>query len=326
MSDSTITVKDCEQSIETMAELGIEYRCTPVLLDDIDSKDNQLQGRTSVKSYDFNLAKEYCSQMKAGAVFPWIVVQKKKSGRYRVVCGRHRLAAMLDAFGKTAVVKCAVVSDDTEDTKLLAMSARENSKNGYRQSQADLAAVAAEALLKMPLSGNAKEHSPAVVHSVADEMGAVRRSVKGEYYYRLALKSMTQLGLSSPNNKLALENLWRLPKSQSTWTNICRAVSRFRQTPDLTGILRAIRLDKVQPESVEEEIVNRCEKAMADYGKVAFKRQLQDPVDKLFELLSLADAEIDSLPQSSEMAQEKVEEIGEFITAVKVKWSRWSKT
>jgi hypothetical protein len=137
---------------------------------------------------------------------------------------------------------------------------------------------------------------------------------------------MTQLGLSSPNNKLALENLWRLPKSQSTWINICRAVSRFRQTPDLTGILRAIRLDKVLPESVEEEIVTRCEKAMADYGKVAFKRQLQDPVDKLFELLNLADAEIDSLPQSSEMAQEKVEEIGEFITAVKVKWSRWSKT
>lgn len=326
MNKTTIIVRDCEQSIVTMTELGIDYECKEILLDEIDSKDNQLQGRTSVRNYDANLVKEYCSQMKAGAVFPWIVVQKKKSGKHRVVCGRHRLAAMIEAFGRTATVMCAVVSDATDDTKLLCLSARENTKNGYRQSHADLAAIAAETLLKMPLAVNAKEHPPAVIHSIADEIGAVRKNVKSEYYYRLAFRSMTDLGLSSPNNKIALENLWRLPKSQGTWANICRAVSRFRQTPDLTGILRSIRLDKVQPESVEQEIVTRCESVMSEHGKVAFKRQLQDPVDKLFELLSLADSEIDCLPESSLMAQEKVEEIGEFITAVKVKWSRWSKT
>jgi len=326
MKNTRIQVRDCEQSKTTMAELGIDYQCVDVLVGDIDRRDNQLQGRCSVRNYDHNLAKEYCSQMKAGAVFPWIVLQKKKSGKYRVACGRHRLEAMIQAFGQTATVLCAVVSESIEDAKLLALSARENTKNGYRQSQVDLAAVAAESLLRIPLPANSKEHAQSVINATAHEMGADRRNVKSEYYYRLALKDMVHLKLPSPNNKLTLENLWRLPKSQGTWVNICRAASRFRQTPGLTDILRSIRLDKVDPESVEQEIVSRCESVLADHGKVAFKRQLQDPVEKLFDLLSLADSELECLPESKTMAEEKVEEIGEFITALKVKWSRWSKS
>ena len=82
----------------------------------------------------------------------------------------------------------------------------------------------------------------------------------------------------------------------------------------------------MEPESVEQEIVSRCESVLADHGKVAFKRQLQDPVEKIFDLLSLVDSELECLPESKTMAEEKVEEIGEFITALKVKWSRWSKS
>lgn len=68
----------------------------------------------------------YSESIKAGAVFPPIIIDEKN----RIICGNHRYSAYKKNYEPDALIECEVVKGKT-DVDLIMIAAGDNSKNGW---------------------------------------------------------------------------------------------------------------------------------------------------------------------------------------------------
>jgi len=315
----------CLQADAAMKSIGIPYVVERMRLCDIDKKDLSFQPRRSI-SLDQALVAEYQAAMKRGDVFPMIVVHKRPyAQKFRVVCGRHRVHAMSAAFpGSECEVDVMRVDDKHDEQSVYFLATNENTKNGFRQSAAEVAVSAAEVLMKTPLPPNVIQHKPSVIRDVAKRAGCNEKTAACEYYSRLAARDFTKAGLDVPVHKTVLEHAWRL-RSSAHWPSVMRVVSQYKDVPKLASILRDVRRDKIAQDNVCGEISIRCEAYAAARGKAAYKRTLRDPVVSLIEYLELACQEFESMPPSESIVEEKIEDIEACVSMIRKSFREWSK-
>ena len=68
----------------------------------------------------------YSESIKAGAVFPPIIIDEKN----RIICGNHRFSAYKKNYEPDALIECEVVKGKS-DVDLIMIAAGDNSKNGW---------------------------------------------------------------------------------------------------------------------------------------------------------------------------------------------------
>ena len=318
---------ECRQAEAAMQDLGIKYTVERVALSDIDQRDNCYQPRRS-KSLDTSLAGEYATAIKRGDVLPMVVVHKKHPGhKYKIVCGRHRIHAMELAFdGKECEVDVMNVNVDSDEEAVYFLATNENTRNGFRQSSAEVAISAAEHLMKIPLPLNVMQHKSSLIRSIARKAGCSERSVTSEYFCRLATRDFTKAGLDAPDHKNVLEHAWRLRRSSAHWPSVMRVISQHKNVPKLAGILQRVRTDKISADEVAGEIASKCEELAAAQGKAAYKRALIDPVVSLIEYLELARQEFETLPSRKSIVDEKVDDIEAVVHMIGKAFRDWSRS
>lgn len=312
----------CTQAAGLLDEMNIAYEQIEVPLGQIDKNDYSFQCRSSVPTSADQTVREYAQRMVSGDVFPTIVVWRKSSEKYVTVCGRHRLAAMLYAFKPTDTVSVLHVDDSTDITALTLFSVRENTKNGLRQSNAELVERAARELMKLPLSPPAYEHPRKVIREVSVKAGVDSSHVKRHYYAKLASREFRNAALNPPDNIKALYALWKY-RNLPDWRDICRIVHDGRNAPKIHEIIEGLHRDKVSADSIASELKARLENAMSVVGLQVFKRQAVDPVSELAECLSLAERSFSDLPMRKDMPDERSEEIDEHMMLLRRAYRQW---
>lgn len=322
---SRIHTTTCIQAVTLLDEMGIAYEEIEIQLGDIKKNDYTFQCRSNVPLDTGSTVKEYANRMVAGDAFPTIVVFKKNNGQYVTVCGRHRLCAMLYAFKSTDTVRVLKVDDETEFTSLTLFSVRENTKNGIRQTNADLVERAARELVKIPLVPPRYEHPASVIKSVTGPAGIDFSHCKRNYYAKLAQIAFREAGLQPPDNVKALYSLWKYRKLPD-WRNICRIVHLSRNAPRINEIIEGMHRDKIPHDIVASELELRLNNAMATVGLEAFKRQAIDPIEELANCLSLAERSFGDLPAFHQVSEERAAQVEEAMMMIKRAYRIWRET
>jgi hypothetical protein len=306
---------------ETACEtLGIEWVPEVVRLGDIDQRDNKYQARLDVSDVYGATVDEYAAAMKQGQIFPRVTLQKKGNGKYRVVCGRNRVAAMLRAYGDDATVEACVVADDCPDNLLLYASTRDNTTNGMRQSTADVARVVASNLMRLPLGESQRQHSNQVIKSESEKAGAVSRTVTCLYYARLAKKSMAEMGLEGSPYDVVMEEAWRL-SGTAAWAEIARAISDCRDAAGLHVLLRKLRTQHTEaasiPGLIRDHYATTCGKSRARVD------QAVSPFDRLCSCLVMAEREFAQLDSPRNMVEDQADELAGLVEMVRMAMKKW---
>lgn len=319
-SDVLIETRENYECNEACEKQGVQYEVVVVTLGDIDARDNKYQVRLNVPDVIASTVEEYAADMKAGDVFPRMILEQKGEGRFRVVGGRHRLAALLDVYGPDADVEANVVIGRPPLESLRYVSVLENSYQGVRQPKSDIAKVVADTLLSMPLPPNSTSHNAKTIRQQSEAAGADRKTVTSAYYSKLARQSMASIGLKGSPYESVMVEAWRGWRDSSHWREIASAISQHSTLPRLAEVLKQLRIDRAAPSSVAPAIEDAALIAN-DNGYV--RRQAKDPVECLTEWLVMVERQFGAIDAARNMTEEQADEIAGLVEAVRRAMKEW---
>lgn len=304
-----------------MKDLGVLWEEQSVPVACVDLADNTFQTRLNTAQCSV-VAKEYAEKMKAGDSFPMMVLQRKGTGRFRVVCGRHRATAYDIAQNGKASSRCYVVSDDTPMDVLLALSARDNNANGVRQGTAETARVAADVVAKMPIAAGARCHRNDLIRRVANRFGANQSTVSDHYFAKLTAAEMIRVGCSTEGVPMsAMRSLWKWT-DHASWREIARAVSENASATNLAKVISAANKDKADALT----LITRIKEAACP-GKDGFEtvRVRKDPAFVMLEHLGFALRDFRDLAPPRNLPEEVAEDIASAVEAIRLECKEWKK-
>lgn len=319
-SEMLVETRDNYLCEEACNKQDVSWKVDVVRLGDIDAKDNKHQGRLNVPDVIASTVEEYAADMKAGDVFPRILLEEKGDGRFRVVGGRNRLAALLYVYGPDVSVEANIVTGHPSPESLRYVSVLENAFQGVRQPKSDIAKVVADTLLSMPLPASSTSHNTKTIRQQAEAAGADRKTVTSAYYSKLARQSMVSMGLKGSPYESVMEEAWRGWSDSSHWREIASAISQHSTLPRLAELLKQLRTDKAASSSVASAIADAA-LVTNDNGYV--RRQVQDPVDCLIEWLVMVERQFNAIDAARNMTEERADEIAGLVEAVRRAMKGW---
>jgi hypothetical protein len=303
-----------------MVRLGIVWTIVCVDVGSVDIKDNLYQTRVNTNECVEKTCKEYADKMKGGDAFPMVVLQEKSPGRYRVVCGRHRARAYQIAQNGKTSYRAYVVSSDTGDNLLRALSARENNTNGVRQGSGDTARVAAEALCKAPVAKGGRCHRAEVIKQVSDQYAANQSTVRDHYHAALVSSHMLQVGVSPRGLPVSTSRrLWRWTDCHD-WKQIAEAIAENATLSCLHEVVQLANKDRVDGKTLIKMIRDAAD---SDVGRRTRGGVFKDPATVTIEHLTLALEDIRVLAPPRNLQQEMSEEISDLVEAVRLAAKEW---
>ena len=305
-----------------MDELGLAWAVVRVNVADVDLRDNTFQTRMNAAKFEAGHASDYADKMKAGAVFPMVVLQQKSPGKYRVVCGRHRATAFAMSQNGRDSYMAYVVQGDLSADQLMALSARDNNENnGFRTSNGDTARMAANYLRSgIPLPPGVRKHKRAVIARVAAEFGANESTVNGNYIALLTEKRMADVNVpyaGLPSRTLQVLYNWT---DCAAWPNIAAEVAANAGLHTLTKVLEIARKEKVDGAALLSLI---REHVAAGTTHASRQVRLKDPVTVMLEHLALAFRDFPNLAPPSNISAELREEIRDMVAAIRRAHKQW---
>jgi hypothetical protein len=107
-----------------------------VSIADVDTADNEHQTRLDVATADREVIDKYKERMQAGDLFPEVLLaadrRHRKSGKptYKIICGKHRLIAMIELGIKTFNALVMWIGEDSDKAKARDISIHDNVANG----------------------------------------------------------------------------------------------------------------------------------------------------------------------------------------------------
>lgn len=306
--------------IQACKKQNVSCETIEIKLSDIDANDDKHQGRVDVASAKKELVDEYVTAMKAGDVFPMVLLQKKGNGRFRVIGGKHRVAAMLDAFPSDAVLKANVVVGQLTDEQLNLVSALENTYQGWRQKRSEIAKVVAATLMRMPLPLNSLQHTSTTIRQQSKQAGCHQKTVTSIYYAKLAKQAMALIGLNGSPHEVVMEEAWRWARC-SHWREIAVKINEHGELPRLGQLLKDLRLKSADPSTVATAIDEAAgiKVVSSDLSRYA----AQDPTTKMIQLLLRVESQFRAIESAKNIGEEKADEIVEMFAHVRHVMKQW---
>ena len=317
-----IVVRDDVASTVALEKLNVPFVIEQVRLGDVETADDTFQTRLGGGAFQKSMAADYSEKMKKGDIFPEITVQRKsRGGRFRVVCGRHRLHAMLLAFGPDAVVACKVVSPEIPVDTLKCVGLRDNTTNGLQQVSADAAKYVARLLVKASVEGNGIEHSNRTLNAYAINAGASPATVRTNYHALLGENVLVSMGIDvSAMTKGVLAELWRT-RTAAAFNDIVAAVKEFPSLEKLEGILKKARISKADPFLIPQQIREAGNSHFPASGKYYSRKA--DPVDVLIQHMVLSERAFASLEPRRNLDEERADEIMGAVECIRRAAKAW---
>lgn len=257
---------------------------------------------------------EYAAKMRAGHVFPELLLVLERDNRLSLVCGAHRVGAMRKA-GITSF-RSLVVTSGRDRWQLRALSAADNNLHGRRQSNAAGVDIAANELLIMPLPTNAAEQPYAQIKMVADRYQVLPPAVKKTYYGLLAKGALIKLGIkaASPSGMAGtLEKLWANYGNAPAFPAIARAAIEAGSRAGTEKILDQAKKNKTPHEEIPGLILDA---QLPQTGPII------DPTKTVIATASALSRAIGKL-YSVIVENDRADEITEAMSACQVVYAGW---
>ena len=318
----TIVVREDVASTVALEKLNVTFVIEEVRLGDVDTADDTFQTRLGGCTFIKQMVADYAERMKKGDVFPQITLQRKNRGRKRVVCGRHRLHAMLLAFGPEAVVMCKVVDAEIAPDTLKFVGLRDNTTNGLPQSTSDAARYVARRLLNVPVSGGGREHSNSTLASYAADAGAPAATVRSVYHSMLGENTLVKMGVNvSLITQGVLAELWRIGTT-SAFKDIVAAVTENPSLEGLGEILQKARVNKIDPYLIPQQIREASNSRLPAAAR-SHLRKAPDPIDVLAQHLVMAGRGFEAIEPMRNLDEERADELAGLVESVRRAMKSW---
>lgn len=257
---------------------------------------------------------EYAAKMRAGDVFPELLLVLERDQRVSVVCGAHRVSAMRKA-GITSF-RSLVVTSGRDMWQLRALSAADNNLHGRRQSNAAGVDIAANELLIMPLPTGAAEQPYAQIKMVADRYQVLPPAVKKTYYGLLAKAAFIKLGVKaalSSGMAGTYEKLWANYGNAPAFAAIARAAIEAGTRAGTEKILDQAKKNKTPHEQIPGLILDA---QLPQTGPIA------DPTKNVIGAALALSRAIGKL-YSVIVENDRADEITEAVSACQVVYAGW---
>jgi len=193
---------------------------------------------------------DYAVCMRAGHIFPELLLAEEPNGRLVVICGWHRLSAL--RLAGITKFRSLVVIAGYDPAAMRAISVSDNNHHGVRQSNAAGVLVAAKEIFDMPLPSGSYEQSYAVIKAESERYQRNPGSVKKMYYQLLATKALLKQGLNVKSFRMGgvLEKLWANFGNTPAFLPIAQAAFHAGSTAGVEKILDQAKKNKTPHEEI----------------------------------------------------------------------------
>ena len=248
-STKLLTFKENEVASELLNGYHLPFERETISLSKIDRRDRLLQTRRNTFGSDKEIVQEYAEDMKAGHLFPTVILARYQRGNLTIACGNHRLdsakAAGFTKINNAYVVQLPVESDAEYPIiieKLRSLSRQDNNKHGIRTSRAETYDGIAHDIFKD--NGGVDRGMPSrdliQLHAQRNGLKHVPMGIKSRLAGCIIQARCKRIGIAPPDTLASQDAVFGLSHLEK-FEDILREVSGFKgkKLPDILKDIKA---------------------------------------------------------------------------------------